>query len=393
VSVWDAVVGQTVVPVLERAVAAAERVRTRTVEPGEPAGMTHAWLFTGPPGSGRSVVAKAFAAALQCPRGGCGACNDCATALSGAHPDVDLVATEQLSLKVDDVRELVPRASLRPAKGRWQVVVVEDADRLTEDAADALLLAVEEPPARTVWMLCAPTAEDVVATIRSRCRVVGLRTPPPEAVAAHLEQRYGVDPAMAAFAARASQGHIGRARALATDEGARLRRGEILKLPFGLLDVGSCLVAAANLVDAADEDADARCDELDAEETAALRAALGAGPGGRVPRTATAALRSLAEDQRTRRKRVQRDSLDRALVDLLALYRDVLVVQVGARGPAARLVNEDMRPAIDRSALEGLPEATLQRMEAIVETRELLEANAAPLLALEAMALRLRTGS
>lgn len=386
-TVWDAVVGQTVVPSLQRAVRDADAIRAGAAGDGD--AMTHAWLFTGPPGSGRSVVAKAFTAALQCPRGGCGACNDCHTALSGAHPDVDLVATEQLSLKVDDVRALVPRASLRPAKGRWQVVVIEDADRLTEDAADALLLSVEEPPARTVWMLCAPTAEDIVPTIRSRCRVVALRTPPVRAVADHLEHRHGVDPAMAAFAARASQGHIGRARALAVDEGARLRRGEILKLPFGLTDIGSCFIAAANLVEAADEDADVRCDALDVKETAELRAALGAGPGSRTPRTATAALKALAEDQKTRRKRVQRDSLDRALVDLLALYRDVLVLQLGAESD---LVNEDMRPALDRASLDGHPEATLRRMEAVVETRELLEGNAAPLLALEALTLRLRVG-
>ena len=384
-SVWDAVVGQTVVPALERAVADADAIRAGTAGAGE--AMTHAWLFTGPPGSGRSVVARAFAAALQCPQGGCGECNDCHTALSGAHPDVALVVTEQLSLKVDDVRALVPRASLRPAKGRWQVIVIEDADRLTEDAADALLLSVEEPPSRTVWMLCAPTAEDIVATIRSRCRVVPLRTPPSGDVARHLSARHGVDSAMAAFAARASQGHIGRARALAVDEGVRLRRNEILKLPLSLTDIASCLVAAANLVEAAEEDADARCDELDAKETAELRAALGAGPGSRVPRSATAALKSLTEDQKTRRKRVQRDSLDRALVDILALYRDVLMLQVDA---LTELVNEDMRPTLARVARDGSPETTVRRMEAVVETRELLEGNAAPLLALEAMAFRLR---
>jgi DNA polymerase III subunit delta' len=387
-SVWDAVVGQTVVPTLQRAVADAAAMQRDPATRGE--GMAHAWLFTGPPGSGRSVLAKAFAAALQCLRGGCGECNDCTTALSGAHPDVMLVATEQLSLKVDDVRALVPRASLRPAKGRWQVIVIEDADRLTEDAADALLLSMEEPPARTVWMLCAPTAEDIVPTIRSRCRVVQLRTPPYADVAKHLEQAYGIDAAMAAFAARASQGHIGRARRLATDEGARLRRKEILALPFALTDIGSCLVAASNLVAAAEEDANASCDELDARETQALRAALGAGPGSRTPRTATAALKALAEDQRTRRKRVQRDSVDRALVDLVALYRDVLMIQVGA---TQSLVNEDLRPALARMAQQGAPETTLRRMEAVMETRELLETNAAPLLALEALTIQLHAAA
>ena len=386
-TVWDAVVGQAVVPELQRAVADAQRVVAR--EPGAGNLMTHAWLFTGPPGSGRSVVAKAFAAALQCATGGCGVCNDCRTALSGAHPDVVLVATEQLSIKVDDVRALVPRASLRPAHGRWQVVVIEDADRLTEDAADALLLSVEEPPLRTVWMLCAPTAEDIVPTIRSRCRIVGLRTPPYDDVARHLETTYGVDGPMAAFAARAAQGHIGRARALAVDEQARNRRNEVLRLVFQVGDIGSCFQAAANLVEAAEEDANARCDELDARETEDLRAALGAGPGSRTPRSATAALKSLADEQKTRRKRVQRDSVDRALVDILAVYRDVLVLQLGA---GSTLVNEELQVQLERLARQSDSAATVRRMEAIVETREALEGNVAPLLALESMALRLKAG-
>ncbi len=386
-TVWDAVVGQSVVPELQRAVADAQRVVARESGAGDV--MTHAWLFTGPPGSGRSVVAKAFAAALQCQTGGCGECNDCRTALSGAHPDVMLVATEQLSIKVDDVREFVPRASLRPAKGRWQVVVIEDADRLTDDAADALLLSVEEPPSRTVWMLCAPTAEDIVPTIRSRCRVVGLRTPPYDDVARHLERTHGVDAAIAAFAARAAQGHIGRARGLAVDEQTRNRRNEVLRLVFQVRDIGSCLQAAANLVDAAEEDANARCDELDARETDELRTALGAGPGSRTPRSATAALKALADDQKTRRKRVQRDSVDRALVDILAVYRDVLVLQLGAQ---STLVNEELRVHLDRLARQTDPASTVRRMDAIVETREALEGNVAPLLALESMALRLKAG-
>ncbi len=386
-SVWDAVVGQTVVPELRRTVAdATALIDGRT---GAGAAMTHAWLFTGPPGSGRSVVARAFAAALQCPEGGCGHCAECRDVRNGTHPDVANVDTDGLSIKIKQIRELVPRAALRPSRGRWQVVVVEDADRLGEDAADAILLSVEEPPPRTVWMLCAPTPEDIVATIRSRCRVVTLRTPAYDDVADHLVRTAGADPDLAAFAARAAQGHIGRARALATDEAARTRHDEVLRLPFALADLRTCLDAAAGLVDAAKADAEHRCDELDAREVDELKQAMGVGATGRRPRNVDAAVKELEREQKLRRTRVQRDSIDRALVDVMALYRDVLVLQLGAR---ADLVNDHIRPSIDRLARASSPENTVRRMEAVVAAREALEANAAPLLALEAMALALREG-
>jgi DNA polymerase-3 subunit delta' len=266
---------------------------------------------------------------------------------------------------------------------------VEDADRLGEDAADAILLSVEEPPPRTVWMLCAPTPEDIVATIRSRCRVVTLRTPPYDDVAAHLIRHDGADPDRAAFAARAAQGHIGRARALATDEDTRARHDEVLRLPFALADLRTCLDAAASLVDAAKADAERHCDELDARELDDLKQAMGVGATGRRPRNVDAAVKELEREQKLRRTRVQRDSIDRALVDVLALYRDVLVMQLGA---GTELVNEHIRPSIDRLARTSTPESTLRRMEAVVAAREALEANAAPLLALEAMALTLREG-
>jgi DNA polymerase-3 subunit delta' len=387
VSVWDAVVGQTVVPELQRVVTDAARI----LDGGHSAGgaMTHAWLFTGPPGSGRSVVARAFAAALQCPNAGCGRCAECRDVRNGTHPDVANVDTDGLSIKIKQIRDLVPRAALRPSRGRWQVVVVEDADRLGEDAADAILLSVEEPPPRTVWMLCAPTPEDIVATIRSRCRVVALRTPRYDDVTDYLVRTAGAEPDRAAFAARASQGHIGRARALATDDDARTRHAEVLRLPFALDDLRTCLEAAAGLVDAAKADAERHCDELDAQEVDQLKQALGVGATGRRPRNVDAAVKELEREQKLRRTRVQRDSIDRALVDVMALYRDVLVLQLGA---PTELVNGHIRPSIDRLARASSPESTVRRIEAVVAAREALEANAAPLLALEAMALALREG-
>jgi DNA polymerase III subunit delta' len=368
--VWAELIGQEfAVDTLRRAVQ------------GDPHAMSHAWLITGPPGSGRSNSARAFAAALQCPRGGCGECSHCRSALSGAHPDVTLVQTEQLSIGVDEVRDLVRRAAMSPTLGRYQVIVVEDADRVTERGADALLKSIEEPARRTVWILCAPTPDDVVATIRSRCRLLNLQTPTDGSVARLLETRDGIAPELAAFAARVAQGHIGRARALAQDEDARRRRREILQIPTRLHGLGACLAAAADLVDACTEEAAATTSELDAKERTALEEALGFGTRGAKPRQAQAAIRELEEQQKARAKRIQRDAIDRALTELTGFYRDVLSVQTKSGAP---LVNADLEPQIAVLARKSGPEATLRRIDALLGCRTALEGNVAPLLAVEA---------
>ncbi len=370
-TVWADLVGQDrVVEVLRRAVA------------GDAHAMTHAWLITGPPGSGRSNAARAFAAALQCERGGCGECSACRTSLSGAHPDVTLVRTEQLSIGVDEVRELVRRAAMSPTLGRYQVLVVEDADRVTERGADALLKSIEEPATRTVWLLCAPTPDDVVVTIRSRCRRVELATPSAAAVAELLVRRDGASPELAEFAARVAQGHIGRARMLARNEAARTRRAELLTLPGRLTSLGECLTAAAELVDSATQEAAATTTELDAREKAELSEALGFGTKGARPRNAQAALRELDEQQKARAKRLQRDALDRVLTELTTYYRDVLLVQSGV---AAELINAELRAEIEAVARRDAPEATLRRIDAVLACREALEGNVAPLLAMESL--------
>jgi DNA polymerase-3 subunit delta' len=386
-SVFDGLIGQeAVVAQLGSAVEAASEVVRG--EPGT--AMSHAWLFTGPPGSGRSVAARAFAAALQCADGGCGTCHECHTALSGAHADVEIVMPTGLSYSVAETRQLVARAALAPTRGRWQVTVVEDADRFTEQALNALLKALEEPPPRGVWLLCAPSAEDLLPTIRSRCRVVTLRIPSSQAVASHL-QREGVEPDVAAFAARAAQGHIGRARRLAVDAEAARRRREVLELPMQLATIGGCFAAAARLVAAAKEEAAAVSGALDGDEKAALREALGdtGGRGVAKPRGVAGAISDLEKRQKSRATRTQRDALDRALVDLAAFYRDVLVLQLSA---SVDLINTDLERPLARLATTTAPEATLRRIEAVLATREAIDANVAPLLAVEAMAVSLHAG-
>jgi DNA polymerase-3 subunit delta' len=375
-SVWDDVIGQeSAVDTLSRAVT-------------EAGAMTHAWLLTGPPGSGRSVAAKAFAAALQCPDSGCGTCRQCRTALEGTHADVDLIATEGLTLTVALARDLVQLAARRPSVGRWRVIVIEDADRLHERAADALLKALEEPVERTVWVLCAPSLEDVIITIRSRSRHVRLRTPPVEAVAELLVRRDGIDPSMATFAARAAQCHVGLARRLAQNEGARIRRHDVIALAGKIRSVGDAVGAAADLDSIAKEEAVAASTERDATERARLMETLGADPAARAqPPHVRAQVSALEREQKTRATRFTRDVIDRSLMDLLSIYRDALVLHTGA---PIGLVNQDMAEQVHQLARALSPEQLLGCMDAIGTARERIDANVQTLLALEAMAISLQ---
>ncbi|AEB42403.1 MULTISPECIES: DNA polymerase III subunit delta' [Micromonospora] len=388
------------VDTLRRAAAAAAAVlRTpqEAVSGADPgAGMTHAWIFTGPPGSGRSVAARAFAAALQCEHGtGCGQCPGCHTTLAGTHADVRLVVPDGLSIGVNEMRALVLRAASTPSGGRWQVVIIEDADRLTEAAGNALLKAVEEPPPRTVFLLCTPSThpDDISVTIRSRCRVVPLVQPAADAVAEVLVRRDGIAPDVARWAAAATQGHVGRARRLAGDPQARARREAVLAVPRRLTSVGAAFDAASALIEAAEAEAEAAVVEIDAAERAALETALGAGGTGRgaasAARGSAGQLKDLERRQKSRATRAQRDALDRALVDLAAFYRDALTMAMGAPVPP---VHTDTAELADAGARSWQAEGALRRLEAVLACRTAIEANVKPRIAVEAMMLALWKG-
>lgn len=386
--VWRVLVGQSdAVTKLSRAVADADLIRLG--EPGP--GMTHAWLITGPPGSGRSTAATAFAAALVCPLNGCGQCQVCRMAPVGGHPDVHIVTPSGLSYGVDEARELVRLSSLAPIDSPWRVIVVEDADRLTVQAFDSLLKSLEEPTPHTVWVLCAPSVEDVLPTIISRTRHLSLRTPTTSDVRDLLISSYSVDPAMAAFAARASQGHIGRARGLALEESSRMRRQSDLRTVFNLRDVPSCVSAAGALVVAATAAANFRSDSLDTREDQQLKTAFGIEEGTRVTgsskKTVDAAKKQLLATQKTRRKRMIRDEVDRSLVDLLGLYRDVLLIQVGSE---LELINQEMRPQLEQLATRGSAADSTRILEAIEYTRKSVGANTPQLLAVEALMVAIK---
>lgn len=395
IGVWAELVGQEpAVETLSSAASAAAKIVAG--EPVAPAAMTHAWLITGPPGSGRSVAARTFAAALQCSTGtGCGACPGCRTTMAGTHADVRLVVPEGLSISVAEMRALVQAAARRPTTGEWQVVIIEDADRLTEGASNALLKAVEEPPARTVFLLCAPSdhPEDVSVTIRSRCRLVPLRTPPAEAIAQVLISRDGVEPERANWAAAVCNGHVGRARRLATDEAARQRRATVLRIPLGLRRPDDVFTSADQLISAAEADAGEESKGRDEQERSELRTAMGGDGTGKgvagAKRAAEAAVKQLEKRQKSRATRTQRDTLDIALVDLAGFYRDVLVTTSRS---GATLTHPDHAEQINSAAAAWSLESTMRRLEAVLECREAIGLNVKPRIAVEAMVTTLRQG-
>ncbi|GAC85324.1 DNA polymerase III subunit delta' [Gordonia paraffinivorans NBRC 108238] len=416
-NVFDRLTGQDAIADELRAAARAARMLAQRLDAGQSDGlfvpddeipgvdagwsrasMTHSWLFTGPPGSGRSVAATCFAAALQCQAPdpadiGCGECRACVTVMAKTHADVRHVVPEGLSLAVSAMRDIVQAASRRPGTGRWQVVIVEDADRLTEQAANALLKVVEEPPPRTVFLLCAPSVdpEDISVTLRSRCRHIALVTPTTADIERVLVERDGLDPEQAHWAASVCGGHIGRARRLATDPDAREQREKALSLARAATRDSTAYAAAEELVKSADAAAKAIAAELDEAETEEMRTALGAGGTGkgtsRMPRGTAGALKELEKRQKSRATRVGRDVLDRALVDLAALFRDALVVSVGAQ---VTPMHPDKSDSISVPMGEyARPEQLLACVEAVLDCREALDKNVKPKFAVDDMVARI----
>ena len=348
--------------------------------------MTNTWLFTGPAGSGRSNAAIAFAAALVCEKGGCSTCNSCISTILGTHADVELIKTQGLSIKIDEVRELITRASWKPSIANYRIVVIEDADRLTDSAANALLKVIEEPGLRTIWLLCAPTLTDVLPTIRSRCRHLALRTPSTKAITKLLIERDQIETKTAEFVANASGGHIGRARRLALDATARQNRENILRLPLMIKDIASAYKAAQFLVDSAKSEAVADAEEKDQNEISKLKEAWGS-TGSKMVTGGSKAIKELEKEQKSRSTRMVRDYLDRALLDLATLYRDIMLVQANS---TESLINQDLLEEIKQLAALKSPAKTVEQIDAILKTRRNLAQNAAPLLLIEALMCELR---
>lgn len=349
----------------------------------DPEAMTHSWLVTGPPGSGRSNLAFAFATALlQGSTSGAEAERTAAQVAARTHPDLAVLATDRVVITIDEVRHLVAQSQFSPSIAPYRVIIIEDADRMTERTSNVLLKALEEPPPRTVWVLCAPSAADLIPTIRSRVRVVRLRVPSVAEVAELLVRRDGVEPALAERAAREAQTHIGMALRLATDADARERRARTLQLALGVQSVSGCVLAAEQLVAIATEDAKALTAERDEEERQAALRSLGLEPGATVPPALRASLKALEDDQKRRATRSVRDGIDRVLVDLMSLHRDVLLLQLGA---ALELVNEAIRGDLEVAARDRTAELSLASLDAISLARRRIDGNMPPTLALEAM--------
>ena len=357
----------------------------RRVVADKNSGFQHSWLFTGPAGSGRSTLARAFAAALQCDQDGCGECSSCRLIAADAHPDVRMLVTDKVIISIEEVRQLVQFAALGSSVGKYRIVIIEDADRMSERTSNVLLKALEEPQERTVWILCAPSAADMLPTIRSRTRNVVLRLPSTEEVAQLLVQRDGVKEELALASARQAQQHVGMARRLALSPDARARRMDTLRELVSIKNLSGAMATAERLLAIAKKDAESSSDEKNEQERSKLLSAYGI-EEGKIPPNLRSEFKQLEENQKRRNTRAMRDGIDRILTDMESLFRDILSLQLGAEAP---LINEELRSEIEQRAQATPAENSINVLEAITLSRSRLESNVRDLVVLESLCTKL----
>jgi DNA polymerase-3 subunit delta' len=354
---------------------------------GNQSDVHHAWLFTGPPGSGRSQIALAFAASLLCAEGGCGNCNSCQMIQSRNHPDVQVLNTERVLISIDEVTEFIEKSIQMPAIGKYRIMVIEDADRMSERTSNLLLKSLEEPPKGTIWMICAPSESDLLPTIRSRVRRVQLKVPSVEAVALLLVEKYGIGVELAQQSAAQAQSHVGMARRLASNAGARDRRSQALQAVLSITDIPSAMAVSEVLAKLAESDGVQLTAEQDEAERKELFLSLGVSEESKLNPSSRAQLRRLEESQKRRATRSKRDGLDRILIVLMGLYRDVLTVQLGAGEP---LINFDLIQEITKLANQSTQAQSIHNIEEIEKVRYRMERNVRDSYLLDSLAITFR---